>query len=407
MLRPRARLAAALVALATGSALAAGTCDPVQAEPGHTDGHDAGVRALAHHLDISTAKADDAVSKQQSAGALGARLQQKVGAAAAGHYVDGEGRAVVNVTTDAAAAAVRDGGGHARVVARSLAQLETTKGDLDQLAHSQGAGRVQSWGVDVEHNRVQVITTAGAADEKTQEFLVAVAADPSVVVTTTSARMQPMDDLFGGQQLEFGSDRCSLGFNAQDSSGNRVLLTAGHCGEGYATFSADGVEIGTTTSFTFPGAGDYAEAPITNTYWDSRGAVGAAEGDQAVSGATPAAIGASICKNGRTTDWTCGTIRSIDNTVNYDNGDGSTSMVTGLIQTSACAEAGDSGGANVSGDQAQGMTSGGAGYDDDGNPLTSPVCGEKVDRPNVSFVQPVDEPLKAYGLNLITEAGEG
>lgn len=403
MLRPRTPLAAALVALVTGTLLAAGFSAPADAEPGHAAGDDAGVRALAHHLDISTTQAAAKVAKQNAAGALGARLQREVGAASAGHYVDAADRAVVNVTTEPAAATVRAGGGLARVVPRSLVQLESTKDGLDRLAQEDGAGRVQSWGLDIEHNRVAVIATAGATDDKTRDFLSVVATDEAVAVTTTDARMQTMDDLYGGQQLESGTDACSLGFNARDSSGNAVLLTAGHCGEGYATFSADGVEVGTTTNFTFPGAGDYAEATITNGYWRSRGAVRATGGEQLVSGSTQAAVGSAICKSGRTTNWTCGTIQTLDNTVNYDNGDGSTSTVTGLIQTSACAEGGDSGAANLSGDQAQGLTSGGAGYDHDGNPLTPPVCGAKIDKPSVSFVQPINAVLDAYRLTLVTE----
>jgi streptogrisin C len=51
----------------------------------------------------------------------------------------------------------------------------------------------------------------------------------------------------------------------------------------------------------------------------------------------------------------------------------------------------------MSGNQAQGLTSGGAGYGSDG------VCGEKVGQPNVSYIQPVNEALSAYGLALITE----
>ncbi|SDR98882.1 S1 family peptidase [Microlunatus soli] len=404
MLRPRMRLAATLVGLLTGTALAFGSSTIAEAEPSHTDDRAAGVRALAHHLDIGTKQAASKIAKQNAAGELGARLQREVGAASAGHYVDAAGRAVVNVTTEPAAATVRAGGGVARVVPRSLAQLESTKADLDRLAQEDGAGRVQSWGLDIKHNRISMITTAGATDDKTRDFLAAVSTDDAITVSTTEARMQTMDNLYGGQQIEAGSDPCSLGFNARDSSGNAVLLTAGHCGEGYATFSADGVEIGTTTNFTFPGVGDFAEATITNGYWQSRAAVRATAGEQVVSGSTPAAVGSAICKSGRTTNWTCGTIETVDNTVNYDNGDGSTSTVTGLIQTSACAEGGDSGAANLSGDQAQGLTSGGAGYDDDGNPLTPPVCGAKVGKPSVSFVQPINEVLTAYRLRLVTDA---
>ena len=70
--------------------------------------------------------------------------------------------------------------------------------------------------------------------------------------------------------------------------------------------------------------------------------------------------------------------------------------------TSACTEGGDSGGANIAGRQAQAVTSGGAGYDDDGNPSTPAVCGEKVGQANVSYVQPVNEILQQYNLTIST-----
>lgn len=414
MLRPRTRLSAALVALLAGSALATGVGSPAGAQPGGDqpakDNHDAAVRALAHHRHISTGKADKQLTAEQHAADLGTRLQQQVGPESAGHYVDAESRPVVNVTSDAAAETVRSGGANARVVARSLVQLQTVKTDLDRLARTDGAGKVQSWGVDVAHNQVRVITTAGADDDKTRDFLAMIGSDPAVTVTSTKARMLTMDELYGGQQLDSADAECSRGFNARDTSGNAVLLTAGHCAQGYTTFSADGVEIGTTTNFTFPGSGDYAEAPITNAYWASPATAGASGtdqrisgSDQAISGTAQATVGTAICKSGRSTGWSCGTVRTIDNTVNYDNGDGSSSTVTGLIETSACAEVGDSGGANLSGSRAIGMTSGGAGYDDDGNPLTPPVCGQHVGRSNVTFVQPIDQPLRAYGLSLITD----
>ena len=74
-----------------------------------------------------------------------------------------------------------------------------------------------------------------------------------------------------------------------------------------------------------------------------------------VTGSQVAAVGATLCKSGRTTGWTCGQVVSFDNSVNYGNGD----IVYGLTEHDACVEQGDSGGANVSGSQAQGLSSGG------------------------------------------------
>ena len=61
--------------------------------------------------------------------------------------------------------------------------------------------------------------------------------------------------------------------------------------------------------------------------------------------------------------------------------------MTGLTQTNACAEPGDSGGSWVSGTQAQGVTSGGSG--------DCTVGG-------TTFFQPLDEILTVNKLTLIT-----
>lgn len=76
----------------------------------------------------------------------------------------------------------------------------------------------------------------------------------------------------------------------------------------------------------------------------------------AVHGAVPAAVGFPVCLLGQASGWHCGTITATDQTVQYDQG-----LVSGLTATSVCSDAGDSGGAFISGDQAQGVVSGGIG----------------------------------------------
>jgi streptogrisin C len=61
--------------------------------------------------------------------------------------------------------------------------------------------------------------------------------------------------------------------------------------------------------------------------------------------------------------------------------------VTGLTRTNVCAEPGDSGGSWLSGNQAQGVTSGGSGNCSSGG---------------TTYFQPVNEILSAYGLTLVT-----
>jgi streptogrisin C len=73
-------------------------------------------------------------------------------------------------------------------------------------------------------------------------------------------------------------------------------------------------------------------------------------------------------------------------TVNYSQG-----AVHQMTRTSVCAEPGDSGGSYISGDQAQGVTSGGSG--------DCTVGG-------ITFFQPLDEILEVNDLTLVTTTDE-
>jgi streptogrisin C len=217
-----------------------------------------------------------------------------------------------------------------------------------------------------------------------------------VEIERSAGRPSTAAYLYGGQQVNMSNGFiCSVGFNARTSSGAYVFVTAGHCAEGFPSFSRNGVLIGGTRGYSFP-TNDYASVNINNpSYWNPQGAVDMYNGyARLVYGHSQAAVGSSLCKSGRTTGWTCGTIQAYNQTVNYGGGD----IVSGLVRHNACVEQGDSGGSNMSGNYAQGVSSGGQLYLSGGRY----VCGQKVGRPNVSFYQPVGEALSAYGLTLVT-----
>ena len=399
--RPVRRRAAVLIGVASATlALAATTAGPAGAAPapGPARGTDAAAEALARDSGVSPAVSRERVAAQDALGRTGAAVEAALSpASSAGSWLDPRtGTVTVAVTTAAAAARARELGATPRRVAHSGVQLSRVRQELDGWARTQGAGQVVSWGVDERSNTVRVRTTAGAADATTAAFVRhARRHGAKVAVTSTTARVQPMADLLGGQQIEFSGYVCSAGFNARTASGSPVMLTAGHCGADRATFSSGGTRIGRTSAWSFPGD-DYARVPIAAS-WTPRGRVSTYDrGSTPVTGATAAPVGATICKSGRTTGWTCGTIRAKNQTVNYSNDDGTTSVVSGLTETSTCTEGGDSGGANLSGSQAQGLTSGGAGYGSRG------VCGDKVGQPNISYIQPIGEVLDAYRLTLVT-----
>jgi hypothetical protein len=89
-----------------------------------------------------------------------------------------------------------------------------------------------------------------------------------------------------------------------------------------------------------------------------------------------------VCRSGSTTHWHCGTVLGQNETVNYAQG-----AVYQMTRTNVCAEPGDSGGSFITGDQAQGVTSGGWGN-----------CGSGGE----TWFQPVNEILQTFGVSLVT-----
>jgi streptogrisin C len=184
---------------------------------------------------------------------------------------------------------------------------------------------------------------------------------------------------------------CSLGFHAADAAGRPVLLTAGHCGRRTSAFTRDGRVVGQVADARFPvddfavvwldGDGGWAPQPWVDRYDTS---------PAAIRDHSTAPVGSTVCKSGATTRWTCGRIVAHDVTVSYDGGD----VVYGLTQASTCSEGGDSGGPLLAGPSAQGMLSGGRSVEG--------RCLEQYGMENVSYFQPVAEPLSRYGLRLLT-----
>lgn len=179
-----------------------------------------------------------------------------------------------------------------------------------------------------------------------------------------------------------GSGRCSVGFPVKRGASQAGFVTAGHCGTvGTTTTGVNQQAQGTFQGSTFPGR-DYAWV-ATNANWTPRNLVnGYGNADVTVAGSTQALVGASICRSGSTTGWRCGTVQQLNTSVTYPQG-----TVSGVTRTSVCAEPGDSGGSFISGNQAQGMTSGGSGNCSQGG---------------TTYFQPLAPALSAYGLTLVT-----
>nr|WP_231748016.1 S1 family peptidase [Auraticoccus cholistanensis] len=350
-------------------------------------------QALARSEGTTVAQARQQIATENALSAKAARLDASLADSEhAGSWIAGD-ELVVAVTTDEAAAEVRAAGARPETVRRSQADLDAVQARLDRLARTGGAGGVLSWGADPRSNAVTVEVAAGADDAATEAF-VAEAEELGAEVVRSGAEIRPLASVLGGQEYVIDNAYvCSTGFGARDSAGRPVVVTAGHCTEGASRFTFRGTTLGTHRSTRFPGD-DWGTIAAASTH-TLVAAVDTYDGSSVrVAGSTAAAVGANLCKSGRTTDWTCGRVTGLNRTVNYGGGD----IVSGLTEHTACVEQGDSGGANVSGTQAQGVSSGGALYSSGG----SLVCGEKVGQRNAAYFQPLNEVLQREGLRLLT-----
>jgi hypothetical protein len=180
--------------------------------------------------------------------------------------------------------------------------------------------------------------------------------------------------LSGGDPVTGGGYRCTAGANVT-GGGAYYFVTAGHCGTVASTwYTTGGALIGSTAGTSFPN-NDYAIVRYTGNV-PHDGTVG----QQDITRTGNAYVGEHVCMRAGTTGVHCGTVLGLNATVNYAEG-----TVNGLIETSICAEPGDSGGALYDGSTLLGILSGGTGNCSSGG---------------VTFFQPITEILSAYGLTV-------
>jgi streptogrisin C len=336
--------------------------------------------ALRRDLGLTDRELDLRLAFEANAATLVPAVRKDAGDAYAGAWLDeADLKLHVGITDPALADGVRARGGEPHVFARSLAALEAIKATLDKR-ESEVDGSIHAWSVDVVSNTV-VVNTAHPDSPVVASFIAGLGDAQAVRVVASPERPKPLYDLRGGDEYIINSNTlCSVGFSV-----NGGFVTAGHCGGvNSPTAGSNWVAQGTFRGSSFPG-NDYAWVQI-NGSWNSLGEVGNHNGGVVpVQGSQVAAVGASVCRSGRTTGWRCGTIMGYNQTVNYANG-----AVYELTKTNACAEGGDSGGSFISGNQAQGTTSGGWGNCSSG--------GE-------TWFQPVNETLSVFGLTLKTTGG--
>ncbi|MFM9693268.1 S1 family peptidase [Streptomyces europaeiscabiei] len=296
----------------------------------------------------------------------------------AGTWLAEDGEPVVAVTDEEAAAEVEQAGARPKMVEYSGDDLKSATEALRTAPRVSGT----SWAVDPASNEV-VVRADSTVSKKDWASLTDLAEEIG-----GSVRMERTEGTYtmrlNGAQPIFGTGgRCSIGFNVTDGE-NDFMLTAGHCGPAGSVWFADNQgqqEIGRTTESNFPG-GDFSlvqylqDAPSNKTNVVS---VGDGRGVR-ITSVGEAAVGQRVFRSGSTSGFRNGEVTGLDATVNYPEG-----TVSGLIETTVCAEPGDSGGPMFSEGVALGVTSGGNGDCKEGG---------------TTFFQPLSDALDDLGVRL-------
>ncbi|WP_055528030.1 S1 family peptidase [Streptomyces graminilatus] len=324
-------------------------------------------------------------SSAQAAGTTGNELVTELGTdRTAGSWIAADGKPVVAVTDADAAATVEKAGARAKVVDHSMNDLKSATQVLRSAPRVAGT----AWSVDYTKNEVvvQADSTVSAAD---WAKLSAVAKSIGASVRMERSRGTFTTRINAAQPILSTGGRCSAGFNVTNGSGD-FILTAGHCGPGGSVWFSDtgaSNEIGKTVISSFP-INDYS---LVQYNGGSAGdgadvvAIGNGRGVR-ITGVADPTVGQKVFRSGSTTGLRNGKVTGLNATVNYPEG-----TVSGLIETTVCAEAGDSGGPLFSEGIALGITSGGNGDCKTGG---------------TTFFQPVTKAMTALNVRLIGQGGQ-
>ncbi|MCS5716626.1 cell wall-binding repeat-containing protein [Herbiconiux sp. CPCC 205763] len=270
----------------------------------------------------------------------------------------------------------------------------------DYLARSQAAvdaaavvEALTANGMDVLGSRLdgtQLVVNVGSDEDASLiQSLGAVAerGEPEVPDYST-ATLDPLADLIGGQGFQFLAQGttyvCTAGFTGRYKPYPlEQFITSGHCIESdhaSGTYYYESKQAGAGSS---PSRGGIIGAPIADQYkygggsdvgavavsssWSSKPLVSTwGGGTGALTQGTPVTVrdltsgvvGSPLCKSGRTTGWTCGTILVVNESFPLYNHEGTPQYVN-LTLTDVCMLPGDSGSAALIGNAAFGLGSAG------------------------------------------------
>lgn len=354
-------LAAAMLVAAPGTAAAGTTAPTAPAAAGSADGP---VDALVRDLGLTAEQARGLPRAQQEAARIDAAAAE-LDAYAGSSFDIGTRVLTVRVTDAGAAEAVEALGAEAEVVDR----------DPDEVVRALNAAEtpegVVGWYPADGTVVVEVLpgTSAEGLDVPAGSVRVVEAAPP-----------RTYGQIIGGHRYTVNGTRCTIGFSAR-GAGVEGFLTAGHCGRAGDVLQGPDGPVGVFRYSVFPGS-DGAFVQVSPPWAVTNLVERHSSPYLQVTGSTPAPVGSAVCVSSPSYGWQCGTVQARNQTVNYPQG-----SVRGLFRTNLCTGPGDSGAPIVSGNQAQGIVSGGSG---------SPATG------CTTFGQEVRPLLSMWGLTLVT-----
>lgn len=365
--------------------------------------------AMQRDLGLSSAQLSQYLKIERLAALQEKQLAKAEGRSYAGTWIERMPNGSFQLVVATTSSQPRKGpaGVEIRNARNSLGSLNASKAQLDEVL-ARGArvpDGVYGWYVDLPGNSVVVSVGKGREDAGI-DFVAASGADvQSVRFETAEEQPSLRVDLKGGLgYLRNPGDgylyACSIGFTVTQGSAPG-FVSAGHCGDTAEIVYFEpsqwtlGPKLGSFAASKFPAPGqtgnDYSWVRVDAGHTLSPTVYGYGKGDVIVRGSTEAAVGAALCRSGRTSGWRCGTIEAKNQTVSYSSGE----TILNLTRTTACSEGGDSGGSFITGPgQAQGVLSGGSGS----------CKGKQPNKRTRSYYQPLLPILQAYSLGLRTGA---
>jgi hypothetical protein len=381
----------ALLALCALSATAsAAEVEPFEAE------------SYGQAFDLPAPVAEEHLETQHEAAGIVEQMEDTQGKRYAGIWFDNQsGEFVVPVLGDASVAAVRDQldraglAGDFRTAAAAVSSwenLEAAQKDIDAaLLPRIEAGFVRT-GLDPRTNSV-VVEVAAGIDDSALALVQSQAAEAQAPVTVvqnsedsfqaqvmackTTAPRRCDRPLRGGVSLAKAEDPsnpitgyCTAGFKATDSSGNRYVLTAGHCAVASTKWGAEVTTgdpfttafhlIGSIAGYTYPG-GDWAKILANGSYWDqapwpSEVAHYGEDQERAITSEASSYLGEYVCHSGTNSGTTCGNVSAINKTLpEVEDGSKKVTLYHETEFKNVCGRGGDSGGPVFAGNVALGL----------------------------------------------------